>query len=601
MKVLIALVGGYLIGARAGSRDFDQLTKSFRALLRVRGVRRLRERGADARRAHAPRAGRRRRQRQRPAPDARSRRTRAAARRPRLTVATQASVTSRPMPRSPTTSPDDADRGLRARRQPTPDVVRASDVVVDVDRTTGGHRPFERVAHPRSLLGARCTRGARRWCPRTRADRCRGCDGTPRSTARCRSGRPRATDRRARAPRPPATAPRTRPASPGPAVAPSCRMRSRPRRRVPRRRRGPGATTARPRRACPSAFEDRLPSARRGRPASTAGDDRVDRLAQVGGKQRAAACRRARRPSAYPDIRSAARFHSTMCPTPSSANIASFAASTSVSSIARRRVVEESVCSVPGEATQMHRRAHGGAAVTRRCRTGCRCRPRRHRLDARPLVRGRSDDVVRLVRLARTRPPRRGRVRAPGDHGQAGAPGGRRASTRIRWRSCACRRDRGDVVVVIGRDRSAARLGPRTGADLGRDDRVARLWPSTGTRRCRPRRLGRRRRSGRRRTTVASRSGTTCSGSSPTCASSTPACSRRVEGAPTRSCITCSDAGAVAEVVSVGDSPRDAAPPGWDERRRHAPRRHGRSPVTSCCSTRAPRSHASTRSRIRAS
>jgi hypothetical protein len=32
MKVLMALVGGYLIGARAGSRDFDQLTKSLRAL-----------------------------------------------------------------------------------------------------------------------------------------------------------------------------------------------------------------------------------------------------------------------------------------------------------------------------------------------------------------------------------------------------------------------------------------------------------------------------------------------------------------------------------------------------------------------------------------
>ena len=31
MKVLIALVGGYLIGARAGSRDFDQLSKSLRA------------------------------------------------------------------------------------------------------------------------------------------------------------------------------------------------------------------------------------------------------------------------------------------------------------------------------------------------------------------------------------------------------------------------------------------------------------------------------------------------------------------------------------------------------------------------------------------
>jgi hypothetical protein len=33
MKVLMALVGGYLIGARAGSRDFDQLTKSFRAVV----------------------------------------------------------------------------------------------------------------------------------------------------------------------------------------------------------------------------------------------------------------------------------------------------------------------------------------------------------------------------------------------------------------------------------------------------------------------------------------------------------------------------------------------------------------------------------------
>jgi hypothetical protein len=32
MKVLFALVGGYLIGARAGSRDFDQLNKSLRAL-----------------------------------------------------------------------------------------------------------------------------------------------------------------------------------------------------------------------------------------------------------------------------------------------------------------------------------------------------------------------------------------------------------------------------------------------------------------------------------------------------------------------------------------------------------------------------------------
>jgi hypothetical protein len=32
MKVLFALLGGYLIGARAGSRDFDQLSKSFRAV-----------------------------------------------------------------------------------------------------------------------------------------------------------------------------------------------------------------------------------------------------------------------------------------------------------------------------------------------------------------------------------------------------------------------------------------------------------------------------------------------------------------------------------------------------------------------------------------
>ncbi len=69
MKVLMALVGGYLIGARAGSRDFDQLTKSFRALVESEEFDDLVRRGADARRPHAPRARRRARQRGRSAPD----------------------------------------------------------------------------------------------------------------------------------------------------------------------------------------------------------------------------------------------------------------------------------------------------------------------------------------------------------------------------------------------------------------------------------------------------------------------------------------------------------------------------------------------------
>ena len=41
-------------------------------------------------------------------------------------------------------------------------------------------------------------------------------------------------------------------------------------------------------------------------------------------------------------------------------------------------------------------------------------------------------------------------------------------------------------------------------------------------------------------------------------------------------CITCSDEGSVAEVVSVGDTHATLRHRGWDDRCRHAPRRRGR-------------------------
>ena len=65
MKVLIALVGGYLIGARAGSRDFDQLSKSLRALYESEEFDDFVQRVAHPRQSHAARAGRRPRSRRR--------------------------------------------------------------------------------------------------------------------------------------------------------------------------------------------------------------------------------------------------------------------------------------------------------------------------------------------------------------------------------------------------------------------------------------------------------------------------------------------------------------------------------------------------------
>ena len=97
----------------------------------------------------------------------------------------------------------------------------------------------------------------------------------------------------------------------------------------------------------------------------------------------------------------------------------------------------------------------------------------------------------------------------------------------------------------------------RARARVGPDDGLDRRGRTPGRGPCRPRALGRRRRqrvpARPPRTTAASCCATTCCGSSRTCASSTRGCSRR----PTRCvrrrrpCITCSDEGTLAEVVTV--------------------------------------------------
>ena len=119
MKVLIALVGGYVLGARAGSRDFDQLTKSVRAIYESEEFDDFARRGAVPRQPHAPRA----RRRPRPAAATCSRRNDLVERvrqlaGPRLTVRRlRSSVTSRPMPRRPDHLARRADRRLGARRE----------------------------------------------------------------------------------------------------------------------------------------------------------------------------------------------------------------------------------------------------------------------------------------------------------------------------------------------------------------------------------------------------------------------------------------------------------------------------------------------------
>ena len=119
-----------------------------------------------------------------------------------------------------------------------------------------------------------------------------------------------------------------------------------------------------------------------------------------------------------------------------------------------------------------------------------------------PLLR-RRHDVVPRSRLAGARAPRGGRVRAPGDHGQArtaGGRGGRRRPGLVPARAGAPRRRpaRG----AAGESNAAADRA-RAGPDLGADHRVDRVRAPSRARGSRSRGLGRRRRSAPRRTTAA--------------------------------------------------------------------------------------------------
>ena len=157
-------------------------------------------------------------------------------------------------------------------------------------------------------------------------------------------------------------------------------------------------------------------------------------------------------------------------------------------------------------------------------------------------------------RMARARPPRRGRVRASRDHGQAGPAGGRRRRPPTRWPP-AGHGAAGDILwrwhrrdAGVMRPRCAARglgrsttvwIGAGRAPEPGAADHV--LWVDDGGR-------------DRAATTAGSCCATTCSGSSPTCASSTPACSRRADGVRGRPCASPAPTkGALAEVVAVDD------------------------------------------------
>ena len=192
----------------------------------------------------------------------------------------------------------------------------------------------------------------------------------------------------------------------------------------------------------------------------------------------------ARRPSdvssSVPDMRSAARFHITMRPP----------ASTRTSRRSRRRRASRASRAVPRAWRVPALESCPGRLplVRRPQRTARHCRPptghgrRRARISpARSLmlarrVRGRRDHVVPGARLARARAPRRGRVRAPGDHGQAARCPRSRSSTTTRWHSCGSRRRPVDVLVVVGRDARGAPRAAGAGADLGAGQRLARLW-----------------------------------------------------------------------------------------------------------------------------
>ena len=216
-------------------------------------------------------------------------------------------------------------------------------------------------------------------------------------------------------------------------------------------------------------------------------------------------------------------------------------------------------------------------------------RPRPRRPGPGPPVRRRRDDVVPGAGLARARPPRRRGVRAPGDHRQAGAAGGRASSTPIRSPRCGRTARAGDML-RRGQPRpttAVVQSAMRRAGAWGLTTRVDRCRAPPRAGRGRPRAVDRRRRPAAPRTTGGWCCATTCSGSSRTCASSTRGCSRRPTG------VRADDGlhhllrrGRLAEVVDGAGAtarPRSARPRGRDRSTRPSSARC--SPATSCSST----------------
>ena len=230
-------------------------------------------------------------------------------------------------------------------------------------------------------------------------------------------------------------------------------------------------------------------------------------------------------------------------------------------------------------ATQGCRRRRPGRRTRRR--------PRPRRPGPGPSLRRRGDDVVPRAGLARARPPRRGGVRPSGDRRQAGPAGGERRRPRSGRRAAGHRpRRRRPGRRQHGR-RSGRAVRDAAGRRVGGHRRCGSV-PGTARRRARP---------------------TTC------CGSTTPAATAAHDGRlvllyhvlwelthvcfehpglladrgrlrPSTACVTCSDEGRLAEVVTVPDATAAVGP---HRRRRGGDRHHASSDrctrATSCSST----------------
>ena len=115
-----------------------------------------------------------------------------------------------------------------------------------------------------------------------------------------------------------------------------------------------------------------------------------------------------------------------------------------------------------------------------------------------PALRRRGHDVVRRARVARARPPRRRRVRAPGHRRQAGAAGGVTSTAATSSTPSACSARPGDV--AARRRRGPTTPSPRDVLRRAEPWGVTSIWLGAGPRppagRGRPRALDRRRRPG---------------------------------------------------------------------------------------------------------